>query len=299
MTISNLLDKCKSQHNENDFEKSDDELVECLLEMCCELDNQCKREEVIKVCEEIFKIDKDNEEAMIHKAYALAFLGKNDELLKYADYGIKTHPEVPAFYLLKGDVAYHNLKELDEAIALYEKGLALLGNPRGHWSHTGQLIWALSDKADLLIESGNFKDAVQFLDRILFYRPDEFEALNKLNSLIHIHNIDYSPTEHYRESLKLNEASQKRIKQINDFLNTIVIAEYDEDYVNGCDEFKDYNSFEEYVRDVLICLMETYPGHSEEDSRFLAKCRMDYIRSSFEAREPAAYCIIDVEYCCG
>ena len=73
------------------------------------------------------------------------------------------------------------------------------------------------------------------------------------------YNIDYTHTEHYKESLKLKEASQRRIKQLDEFLETIVIGEYDEDYVSGCSEFKDDNSFEEYVRDVIICLMESYP----------------------------------------
>jgi len=88
--------------------------------------------------------------------------------------------------------------------------------------------------------------------------------LENINSLTNVHNIDYIHTEHYNESLNLKEESQRRIKQLDDFLETIVIGEYDEDYVRGCSEFKDYNSFEEYVRDVIICLMESYPQRSEE-----------------------------------
>ena len=278
---------------------SNDELVEYLLNRCFDLDDKGKREEVVNVCDEIFKIDKDNETALIYKVYALAHLGRNDELLKYADYGIKLYPKMPMFYLLKAEVVYYDLEDLDKAINLYEKGLSLFGNPRGHWSQIDQLVCALNDKANQLIESGNYKDAVQIYDKILFYKPKEFEALDKINSLTKEHNIDYNHTEHYNESLKLKEESQRRIKQLDDFLETIVIGEYDEDYVSGCSEFKDYNSFEEYVRDVIICLMESYPQRSEEHSRFLAKCNMEYIKSSFEYKEPAAYCIIEVGYCCG
>ena len=286
-----------SKYEDDDL--SNDELVEYLLNKCFELDDKGKREEVVNVCDEIFKIDKDNETALIYKVYALAHLGRNDELLKYADYGIKLYPKMPMFYLLKADIVYYDLEDLDEAINLYEKGLSLFENPRVHWSKIDQFVCALNDKADQLIQSGNFKDAVHIYDEILFYKPKEFEALDKINSLTKEYNIDYNLTEHYNESLKLKKESQRRIKQLDDFLETIVIGEYDEDYVSGCGEFKDYNSFEEYVRDVIICLMESYPQRSEEHSRFLAKCNMEYIKSSFEYKEPAAYCIIEVGYCCG
>ncbi|MBE6499531.1 MAG: hypothetical protein E7Z80_03150 [Methanobrevibacter thaueri] len=135
-----------SKYMDNDL--SNDELVEYLLNRCFDLDNKSKYEEVLKACDEIFKIDKDNEAALIYKVYALSHLERNDELLKYADYGIKLYPKVPMFYLQKAEVAYYDLEDLDKAIKLYEKGLSLFRNPREHWSQIDQLVWALNDKAD-------------------------------------------------------------------------------------------------------------------------------------------------------
>lgn len=278
---------------------SDEEIVEYLLKRCFDLDDRGDYEEVVRACDEIFKVEGDNEEALIYKAIALAHLERNDELLEICDYGIRSYPKISLFYFLKAETSYYDLKKLDEAIELYEKGLSLSSNPHSHWGRISDLTYALNDKADQLIESGNYREAVQTYDKILFYKPEEFDALDKINTLTKEYEIDYKPTEHYNESARLRCESQRRIKRIDDFLERIVIGKYDEDYVRGCSEFKDYSSFEEYVRDVIICLMESYPKHSEEHSRFLVKCNIEYVKSSYEYREPTNYCVIEVGYCCG
>ena len=285
--------------NEYKDDLSDEEIVEYLLERCFDLDDKGDYKEVVRACDEIFKVEGDNEEALIYKAIALAHLERNDELLEICDYGIRSYPKISLFYFLKAETAYYDLKKLDEAIELYEKGLSLSSNPNSHWGRISDLTYALNDKADQLIESGNYREAVQTYDKILFYKPEEFDALDKINTLTKEHEIDYKHTEHYNESARLRCESQRRIKRIDDFLERIVIGQYDEDYVRGCSEFKDYNSFEEYVRDVIICLMESYPKRSEEHSRFLVKCNIEYVKSSYEYREPADYCVIEVGYCCG
>ena len=263
------------------------ELIDYFLKRCEYLDMIGNREEILKVCEEIFKLDKDNEPALIYKVNALAYLGKNDELLKYADYGIKLYPDEAIFYLLKADVVYFDLGDFDKAVKLYEKGFSLYENPREHCSHSDQLIWALYDRADQLIESANFKDAVEIYDKILFYKEGEFKALDNIDTLVNKHNVKYEPSEYYSQSLKLRFELENRFNEIDEYLKAIDVGEYGDEYVNGCCEFKEYNSLAEYIRDIIICLMDVYPEYNEESSKYRVKIAFENVKESFEFGESA------------
>ena len=278
---------------------SNEELLSYYFKRCSFLDKWGNHEEILKVCEEILKIDNDNEFALEYKTNSLSSLEDKDEVLKCLNHSIKLYPDNFRFYLKKGETLLWGFEDIDGAIECYEKGFALVEDFERCWFDANNLVDTLNKKADQLIESGKWEDAVYIYDKILFYKPNEFEAFDKINSLTKEHNIDYTHSKHYNESLKLKEELQRKIKQLDNFLETIVIGEYDEDYVNGCSEFKDYNSFEEYVRDVIICLMESYPKRSEEYSRLLVKSDIHYIKSSFEHEEPADECIIVVGYGCG
>lgn len=278
---------------------SNEELLSYYFKKCSFLDRWSNYEEILKVCEEILRIDKDNEFALEYKTHSLRSFENDDEVLKCLNHSIKLYPNNFRFYFEKGETLLWSFEDIDGAIECYEKGFALVGDFDRYWFDVDNLVDALNKKADQVIESGKYENAVNIYDKILFYKPKEFKALDKINSLTKEHNIDYTHSEHYNESLKLKEESQRRIKQVDDFLETIVIGEYDEDYVKGCSEFKDYNSFGEYVRDVIICLMESYPQRSEEYSRLLVKSDIHYIKSSFEHEEPADECIIVVGYGCG
>ena len=275
---------------------SDSELVGYMLYKCREFDRKSKHSEVLKVCDEILKIDKENENALVYKVHAMAFLGRDDELLKYLNYGIRLYPENPMFYLLKAETIQ---LDLDETIDLYEKGLALCQNPKNHWYHIDELVFALHDKADELSKAGKYDEAVVLYDKILYYKNDDFKALDRLDELVSQHNLRYEHTQHYDESFNLRINARKRLEKIDDCLGNIVVGEYDEDYINGCSEFKDYKSLDEYIRDIIIVLMEAYPCHSEQQARFLVKCDMECIKSAYEQKEPADYCAIGVGYCCG
>ena len=271
-----------------------------------ELLNECKKayEErdysgLEQACNRILEKDKKNEIALGYKIFSLAWLEKNEEVLECADYAIRLYPNNFMFYFEKAETLLWAFDDVDGAIETYEKGLSLVEDFDEHWFSVDNIIYALYKKAGLLMQSGNFKGAIDICDRILFYRPSEFKALDCIESIVKEHDIDYEASRNYEKSLDLRKRSRKRAEKIEDCLNGIEIGEYGKDYINGFCEFKDYNSLDEYIRDLIICLMESYPYRSEDHARSLVKCNMDYIRSSYEHKEPIAYCSIEVGYCCG
>lgn len=74
---------------------------------------------------------------------------------------------------------------------------------------------------------------------------------------------------------------------------------YDGEYVNGCEEFKEYDSFDEYVKDVIICLMIVYHDFDLKGAKERVLHDMSLIEHSFEVKEPACDIAIDVGYSCG
>ena len=103
----------------------------------------------------------------------------------------------------------------------------------------------------------------------------------------------------YRVSGELKEILDEKSRKTDEWLSSIELGDYDDNYFESLSKFKDYSSIDEYVRDIIICLIESYPGHSEKQARFLVKCHLPDIKDSYEYGEPAAYCSIDVGYCCG
>lgn len=75
--------------------------------------------------------------------------------------------------------------------------------------------------------------------------------------------------------------------------------EFDWEYVKGCEEFKQYDSFDEYVRDVMICLMIVFNDFDLKGAKERASHEMITIRHSFEIGECAFDSAIDVGYTCG
>ena len=73
----------------------------------------------------------------------------------------------------------------------------------------------------------------------------------------------------------------------NEYLKAINVGDYGTEYVGGCSEFKEYGSLAEYIRDIIICLMEAYPSYDEKDSRYLVKIAFEDVRALFEFEEQA------------
>ncbi len=271
-----------------------------------ELLNECKKaydernySRLEQVCNMILDEDRKNEIALGYKIFSLAWLERNDEVLEWADYAISLYPNNYRFYFEKAEALLWAFDDVDGAIETYEKGLSLVEDFDEHWFSVDNIVYALYKKADRLRQSGNYTGAIDAYDRILFYKPSEFKVLDCIESITKEHDVDYEASKHYEQALDLRQRARKRAEKIDDYLNGIEIGEYGEEYINGLSEFKDYSSLDEYIRDLIICLMESYPYRSEDHARSLVKCNMDYIKSSYEHKEPVAYCSIEVGYCCG
>lgn len=70
-------------------------------------------------------------------------------------------------------------------------------------------------------------------------------------------------------------------------------------HIKACKKFKEYDNIEEYIEDVVVCLVYSPWNYTEESARERVRYRMNYVRYAFEHREPADDCSIEVGYSCG
>ena len=288
-----------SEISEYDEDLLKEELIGYFFKRCQYLDRIGNWKEILKVCDEIFKIDEDNEIALEYKIYSLAFLEKKEEVLKCCDYAMKLYPENFRFYFEKGETLLWTFEDIDGAIEYYEKGFNFVEDSGRHWPDIDNIVEALNRKADQFIESGNYKKAVNIYDKVLFYKPREFEALDNIDMLVKEHNIKYEPSKYYEKSLKLKMEHENRFNQIDEYLKGIDVGEYDLEYVNGCSEFKEYGSLAEYIHDIIICLMDAYPNYDEESSKYLVKIAFENVKKSYEFKEPAYDFAVVYGFSCG
>ena len=64
-------------------------------------------------------------------------------------------------------------------------------------------------------------------------------------------------------------------------------------------QFLDYKNIEEYVEDIIVCLIYSSWHYTEECARQQCKDRMNFIEGSFARKEAADDCAADVGYNCG
>ena len=66
----------------------------------------------------------------------------------------------------------------------------------------------------------------------------------------------------------------------------------------GC-TFLDYKDIQEYIEDIVVCLVYSSWHYSEERARELCKQGMAWIEEFFEQKEAAYHASADIGYCCG
>ncbi len=64
-------------------------------------------------------------------------------------------------------------------------------------------------------------------------------------------------------------------------------------------EFLDYRNINEYIEDIVVCLVYSSWHYTEERAREQCADRMIFIERSFAEKEPADVCAADVGYNCG
>lgn len=65
------------------------------------------------------------------------------------------------------------------------------------------------------------------------------------------------------------------------------------------DAWKNYKSIDDYIEDIVVCLVYSSWHYSEKQAREQCEDRRDYIEESFDEKIPANDCAIEVGYCCG
>ena len=76
----------------------------------------------------------------------------------------------------------------------------------------------------------------------------------------------------------------------------------DEEAEKFCDErciFLDYKSIDEYLEDIVTCLVYSPWHYTEEEAREQCKERMVWVERYYEQKEPADDAAADIGYCCG
>lgn len=73
----------------------------------------------------------------------------------------------------------------------------------------------------------------------------------------------------------------------------------EKEFITSCDKFKKYTSIKEYIADIQKCLVLSSWHYSDEEAKILVERDNDFIKESFEKKEPANDTAIDIGYCCG
>ena len=63
--------------------------------------------------------------------------------------------------------------------------------------------------------------------------------------------------------------------------------------------FLDYKDIQEYIEDIVVCLVYSSWHYSEVRARELCKESMEWIEECFEQKEPADDACAEIGYCCG
>ena len=69
-----------------------------------------------------------------------------------------------------------------------------------------------------------------------------------------------------------------------------------------CEErctFLEYKDIQEYIEDIVVCLVYSSWHYSEERARQQCEERMAWVEMFFERKEPADDAAADIGYCCG
>ena len=71
------------------------------------------------------------------------------------------------------------------------------------------------------------------------------------------------------------------------------------EYVVGCRKFKDYSSIDQYIEDVVICLVYSSWQYTEEQAREIVEEDMKTVREYYEKHIAADSCCAEIGYFCG
>jgi len=63
-----------------------------------------------------------------------------------------------------------------------------------------------------------------------------------------------------------------------------------------CDKWKGYKKIEDYIEDVVMCLVYSSWKYTEDQARECVKDRKKYVESAFKNKEPANDCCAEIGF---
>lgn len=78
-----------------------------------------------------------------------------------------------------------------------------------------------------------------------------------------------------------------------------ILSAEDQAFMEACDEKQNYDSFEDYKRDIIRWLMLSGWHYSKESAEELVADEEEYIIKSFEKNDTISDIAVDIGYCCG
>ena len=100
MSIEEMLEECRRQFLEHDYDRT------------------------IEICDEILKMDLNNQRALGYKARSLYLLDECGEALKLLDNALRIYPDNPYYFSIKAEVLME-MEEYDKSIECYEKAFEI------------------------------------------------------------------------------------------------------------------------------------------------------------------------------
>ena len=138
MNIKDLLDECEDAYRDNDFKR------------------------LMELCDEVFKIDPDSQNAIGYKSIAYCFSNQPEKALEILEHGIRLYPD--NYYINNNlAMAYYDLGDYEKSLKYCEKGLKI---KKFDWLFENKIRALLKlDRIDEAIECyENSSGAIEILD---------------------------------------------------------------------------------------------------------------------------------------
>lgn len=246
--------------------------VEKLLDECVKLFREDRFHEAIDACNEILKVDLNNQRALGYKARSLYFLKECDEALKLLNNAIILYPKNYHYYYIKSEVLMDK-GEYDKAIGCFEK-IFEIGLPDETALAFMKMDYSscLNLKIEQSIEREKYVEAWNCFNQQLKIKSNNLkrpQAIERFKILLKRHTTR-GKYRQYHVKISSNEAKSKLIKFLKEngfksddesglmFLIDVIDKTYgaisvDEiGYSNIISESKFYDKVNYYPRDEIV-----------------------------------------------
>ncbi len=141
----------------------------------------------------------------------------------------------------------------------------------------------------------NFKgDYDEFFLKLFEITPENISScIDKAKLYSKIYQADLA----VKYSKKIVEKYPSHI-EANKFYNSLTKVIEKNKYLDECDKFKNYNNINEYIDDIIFCLINSC-GYSEEDAKQFVKSEKEMIKRMYKSEDPANDVAMDFYPLCG